>query len=184
MGDGKWVKMVDIGQQRVTIQMCHIPNASEAKKKPSMEPKTCQKGPKVGSEYWPTFKTSHCVRTACMAFPLKGVKPSQPGPQRKTTPKGQGDELRPTLRTSSRNVADRTAQWHHEQAPHLLRTRLLQCQPSCPPNQTHSSTHGGFPLQKVTKHVLHPEKPNGILTQPLLHPHPPLCNPTLCFFFF
>ena len=26
MGDGKWVKMVDIGQQRVTIQMCHIPN--------------------------------------------------------------------------------------------------------------------------------------------------------------
>ena len=35
------------------------------KKKPNMEPKTCQKGPKVGSEYWPTFKTSHCVRTAC-----------------------------------------------------------------------------------------------------------------------
>ena len=32
MGDGKWVKMVDIGQQRVTIQMCHIPNAQEAKK--------------------------------------------------------------------------------------------------------------------------------------------------------
>ena len=27
MGDGKWVKMVDIGQQRVTIHMCHIPNA-------------------------------------------------------------------------------------------------------------------------------------------------------------
>ena len=26
MGDGKWVKMVDIGRQRVTIQMCHIPN--------------------------------------------------------------------------------------------------------------------------------------------------------------
>ena len=30
-----------------------------------MEPKTYQKGPKVGSEYWPTFKTSHCVRTVC-----------------------------------------------------------------------------------------------------------------------
>ena len=39
-----------------------------------MEPKTCQKGPKVGSEYWPTFKTSHCVRTACMAFPLQGTR--------------------------------------------------------------------------------------------------------------
>ena len=52
MGDGKWVKMVDIGQQRVTIQMCHIPNAQEATKNPSMEPKTCQKGPKVRCEYW------------------------------------------------------------------------------------------------------------------------------------
>ena len=31
MGDGKWVKMVENGQQRVTIQMCHIPNAQEAK---------------------------------------------------------------------------------------------------------------------------------------------------------
>ena len=30
-----------------------------------MEPKTCQKGPKVGSEHRTTFKTSHCVRTAC-----------------------------------------------------------------------------------------------------------------------
>ena len=43
-----------------------------------MEPKTCQKGPKLGFEYWPTSKTLHCVRTACMAFPkhfgpLKGV---------------------------------------------------------------------------------------------------------------
>ena len=27
MGDGKWVKMVENGQQKVTIQMCHIPNA-------------------------------------------------------------------------------------------------------------------------------------------------------------
>ena len=27
MGDGKWVKMVENGQQRVTIEMCHIPNA-------------------------------------------------------------------------------------------------------------------------------------------------------------
>ena len=87
MGDGKWVKMVDIGQERVTIQMCHIPNAWEAKKNPSMEPKTCQKGPKVGSEYWPTSKTSHCVRTACAlrahcvhGIPKK-VKPACPGTQ-------------------------------------------------------------------------------------------------------
>ena len=35
-----------------------------------MEPKTCQKGPKLGFEYWPTSKTLHCVRTACMAFPM------------------------------------------------------------------------------------------------------------------
>ena len=32
--------------------------------KPQYGTKTCQKGPKVGSEYWPTFKTSHCVCTA------------------------------------------------------------------------------------------------------------------------
>ena len=40
-----------------------------------MEPKSCEKGPKVGCEYWPTFQTSHYVRTACMAFPLKSVWP-------------------------------------------------------------------------------------------------------------
>ena len=33
------------------------------------EPITCEKGPKLGFEYLPTSKTSHCVRTACMAFP-------------------------------------------------------------------------------------------------------------------
>ena len=33
------------------------------------EPKICEKGPKLGFEYLPTSKTSHCVRTACMAFP-------------------------------------------------------------------------------------------------------------------
>ena len=64
MGDGKWVKMVENGQHRVTILMCHIPNAWEAKNTPGMEPKTCQKGPKVGFEYLPTSKTS------CAAFPL------------------------------------------------------------------------------------------------------------------
>ena len=29
MRDGKWVKMVENGQQRVAIQMCHIPNATQ-----------------------------------------------------------------------------------------------------------------------------------------------------------
>ena len=83
MGDGKRVKMGENGQQRVTIQMCHIPNAQEAKKNPSMAPKTCQKGPKVGSEYLPTSKTSHCVRTACTASPCEptlktGSEPRSP----------------------------------------------------------------------------------------------------------
>ena len=27
MGDLKWIKLVENGQRRVTIQMCHIPNA-------------------------------------------------------------------------------------------------------------------------------------------------------------
>ena len=59
--NGEWIKMVENGQKWVFIQMCHIPNAWEAKKKPSMEPKTCQKGPKVGFEYLPPSKTLHCV---------------------------------------------------------------------------------------------------------------------------
>ena len=46
MGDGKWVKMVDIGQQRVTIQMCHIPNAWEAKKNPVWNQKLVKRGQK------------------------------------------------------------------------------------------------------------------------------------------
>ena len=91
MGHGKWVKMVDSGQQRVTIQMCHIPNASEAKKKPSMEPKTCQKGPKVGSKYWRTFKTWRYVRTACAvrAYCMHGIPQRLiSGPCRSTCPAG------------------------------------------------------------------------------------------------
>ena len=68
------------------------------KKKPSMEPKTCQKGPKIGSEYWPTFKTAycmrtvcalraHCVRTACMAFPMIFPVSQSMGLQYGQTPK-------------------------------------------------------------------------------------------------
>ena len=30
----------------------------------------CEKGPKLGFDYLPTSKTLHCVRTACMAFPV------------------------------------------------------------------------------------------------------------------
>ena len=58
-----------------------------------MEPKTCQKGPKVGSEYWPTFKTSHCVRTACMAFPYKTIGtflPRKMGHERAWAPQVEG----------------------------------------------------------------------------------------------
>ena len=61
--------MVENGGKWLTIQICHILNASEAKKNPGTEPKTCEKGPKLGFQYLPTSKTLHYVRTACMAFP-------------------------------------------------------------------------------------------------------------------
>ena len=37
--------------------------------KPGIEHRTCVKGPKLGSEYLQTYKTLHCVCTACTAFP-------------------------------------------------------------------------------------------------------------------
>ena len=46
------------------------PKCLGSQKNPCTEPKTCEKGPKLGFEYLPTSKTSHCVRTACMAFPF------------------------------------------------------------------------------------------------------------------
>ena len=46
------------------------PKCLGSQKNPGTEPKTCERGPKLGFEYLPTSKTSHCVRTACMAFPL------------------------------------------------------------------------------------------------------------------
>ena len=55
------------------------PKCLGSHKNPGTEPKTCEKGPKLGFEYLPTSKTlhfatsktlrAHCVRTACMAFP-------------------------------------------------------------------------------------------------------------------
>ena len=45
------------------------PKCLGSQKNPGTEPKTCEKGPKLGFEYLPTSKTSHCVCTACMAFP-------------------------------------------------------------------------------------------------------------------
>ena len=45
------------------------PKCLRSQKNPGTEPKTCEKGPKLGFEYLPTSKTLHCVRTACMAFP-------------------------------------------------------------------------------------------------------------------
>ena len=41
------------------------PKCLGSHKNPSTEPKTCEKGPKLGFEYLPTSKTLHCVRTAC-----------------------------------------------------------------------------------------------------------------------
>ena len=46
------------------------PKCLGSQKNPGTEPKTCEKEPKLGFEYLPTSKTLHCVRTACMAFPL------------------------------------------------------------------------------------------------------------------
>ena len=45
------------------------PKCLRSKKNPSTKPKACEKGPKLEFEYLPTSKTSHYVRTACMAFP-------------------------------------------------------------------------------------------------------------------
>ena len=45
------------------------PKCLGSHKNPGTEPITCEKGPKLGFEYLPTSKTSHCMRTACMAFP-------------------------------------------------------------------------------------------------------------------
>ena len=51
------------------------PKCLGSHKNPGTEPKTCEKGPKLGFKYLPTSKTSHCVRTAYMAFPLlRGLK--------------------------------------------------------------------------------------------------------------
>ena len=41
------------------------PKCLGSQKNPGTEPKTCEKGPKLGFKYLPTSKTSHCVRTAC-----------------------------------------------------------------------------------------------------------------------
>ena len=41
------------------------PKCLGSQKNPGTEPKTCEKGPKLGFEHLPTSKTSHCVRTAC-----------------------------------------------------------------------------------------------------------------------
>ena len=41
------------------------PKCLGSQKNPGTEPKTCEKGPKLGFEYLPTSKTLHCVRTAC-----------------------------------------------------------------------------------------------------------------------
>ena len=41
------------------------PKCLGSQKNPGTEPKTCEKGPKLGFEYLPTSKTLHCERTAC-----------------------------------------------------------------------------------------------------------------------
>ena len=57
------------------------PKCLRSQKNPGTEPKTCEKGPKLGFEYLPTSKTLHCVRTACMAFPIANHAHWSPGVQ-------------------------------------------------------------------------------------------------------
>ena len=45
------------------------PKCLGSHKNPGTEPKTCEKGPKLGFEYLPTSKTSHCVH----GIPLDGM---------------------------------------------------------------------------------------------------------------
>ena len=58
---------------RITLKTTKVlvphPKCLGSQKNHGTEPKTCEKGPKLGFEYLPTSKTSQCVRTACMAFP-------------------------------------------------------------------------------------------------------------------
>ena len=46
------------------------PKCIGSQKTPGMEQKTCGKGPNLGFEYLPAYKTLHCVHTACTAFPM------------------------------------------------------------------------------------------------------------------
>ena len=55
----------------LSVGATHLLMASEDSDMVGM--KTCEKGPKVGSECLPTSKTSQCVRTACTAFPRCGL---------------------------------------------------------------------------------------------------------------
>ena len=68
------------------------PKCLGSHKNPGTEPKTCETGPKLGFEYLPTSKTSHCVRIACMAFPwsrsLVTVKSLRPAVHRNVSKSG------------------------------------------------------------------------------------------------
>ena len=62
MGDGKWVTMGD------NANVPH-PKCIGSQKKTQYGTKNLSKGAKSKVGFSPTSKTSHCVRTACMAFP-------------------------------------------------------------------------------------------------------------------
>ena len=55
----------DVVGMKVVPQTPQGPRAMCGYITPAFSGSPCEKGPTVGSEYWPTFKTSHCVRTAC-----------------------------------------------------------------------------------------------------------------------
>ena len=52
------------------------PKCLGSQKNPCTEPKTCEKGPKLGFEYLPTSKTLHCERTACALRAWHSLKTS------------------------------------------------------------------------------------------------------------
>ena len=53
--------------RRLNLRAAHTPRACRVRCSP--------KGPKLGFKYLPTFKTLHCVRTACTAFPKQRNAP-------------------------------------------------------------------------------------------------------------
>ena len=66
----KWLKMGENGWQfHCATSLMH-----KKCKNSVMEQQTCEKGPILGFKELPAYKSLHCVRTACTAFPSRHTK--------------------------------------------------------------------------------------------------------------